>query len=751
MPSRALSTVDDTTVRYYAAGASSSDVCVIRATSLVWSRAPDHNPRMLFNADLRIDVRRGRTRRADSSPADRANDVIHTIATRTEFDALFQQGASVTAGTPSELKFLIDRAADELYFLPPAYVFHFDFYQRVLHGQLDNAEFNERAYNRPDRDFIAGTVTVYDSFVDPTTGRRGAICFSLWPTDRFDVELLSESHAAISSGLTFLTAEERISFRVGGPIQDRLAVELASELEAARIDVKTNLQISDGLTFMALSLGSAIGTLVVIERGAAMPTLRRTDVALFLGDVPPDAPPVAAMITTQVQTYNSHLGIKYRQDDIPFFYKFLTDSEVAELRALGGKPIEVTASAQDGTLREVSTAEAAAYLEKIKPKGHVRLTPNLAERCIRPYSELLAGSVREGRWNSEFLSAYGRKTMGVVQLATLDAQHRLSSGSPTAPKVTAPEEPFGVPAHFYHRFIRCAEDNDGDTFSKRLKKLLADPRFLQDAEWQATKLDKLRKAIRKADVPDDIVDDLRAQLVEPYLAAHPGAVSARLRSSAPVVEDSGSGTVNLPNMAGAFDSHTARWDKTDDPAETVDNATEAIVDALTKDYAAVFNDRAVAEFTWNNVDLDEGSVTMGVLVMPNEDDEKANGVLRVNDDLAGFFSITGETQYGENLVTNPEAGATPDTWIDGNYDVLNGQVLQDIEYERVSNRTPIDPSRVHAFTDAEINVAYDAIQVIRDHFAGLEDKDPQDYLNECEVKVLKDGSVQFKQERPWVE
>jgi hypothetical protein len=41
--------------------------------------------------------------------------------------------------------------------------------------------------------------------------------------------------------------------------------------------------------------------------------------------------------------------------------------------------------------------------------------------------------------------------------------------------------------------------------------------------------------------------------------------------------------------------------------------------------------------------------------------------------------------------------------------------------------------------------------VIRDHFAGLEDKDPQDYLNECEVKVLKDGSVQFKQERPWVE
>jgi len=70
-------------------------------------------------------------------------------------------------------------------------------------------------------------------------------------------------------------------------------------------------------------------------------------------------------------------------------------------------------------------------------------------------------------------------------------------------------------------------------------------------------------------------------------------------------------------------------------------------------------------------------------------------------------------------------------------------------------RTPApvtaDPSRPHAFTDAEIHVAYDAMQVIRDHFAALEGKEPQNYLDECEVKVLDDGSVQFKQERPWVE
>ena len=43
------------------------------------------------------------------------------------------------------------------------------------------------------------------------------------------------------------------------------------------------------------------------------------------------------------------------------------------------------------------------------------------------------------------------------------------------------------------------------------------------------------------------------------------------------------------------------------------------------------------------------------------------------------------------------------------------------------------------------------MHVIRDSFAALEGKNPDDYVDECETKVLEDGKVQFKQERPWVE
>lgn len=41
--------------------------------------------------------------------------------------------------------------------------------------------------------------------------------------------------------------------------------------------------------------------------------------------------------------------------------------------------------------------------------------------------------------------------------------------------------------------------------------------------------------------------------------------------------------------------------------------------------ASIFTDRAIVELTWHRVDLDEGSVTMAVLGMPNEDDELAVG------------------------------------------------------------------------------------------------------------------------------
>jgi hypothetical protein len=297
--------------------------------------------------------------------------------------------------------------------------------------------------------------------------------------------------------------------------------------------------------------------------------------------------------------------------------------------------------------------------------------------------------------------------------------------------------------------MQTAVDSHGVTFSERIKTLTQNPKFA-DVAWRAGELATLRKDLEAAPVPPALLDQVREQVARPYLKGNPGAESARMRSSAPVVEDSRG---KLPNMAGAFDSHSAKWKTVaGNPQATLENATLDMADTLKKEYASVWNDRAVSELEFNRVEMDERSVAMSVLVMPGEQDEKANGVVRVNPDLAGFFSITGETQRGENLVTNPAAGATPDTWIDGNYDVLDGGVMkEDIEYERESNLKSSDASRKHALTDDEIHSVYRTMKTVRDHFARLEGKAPEKYVDECEIKITPRGEVLFKQERPWVE
>ncbi len=677
------------------------------------------------------------------------NNKIHTIKTEAQFSSLFQKAPSVTAGAPDELKFLIDRTTHQVYFVPPKWKFHYNFFHDVVNGSMRDSDFDQLTYNNPNRKYVAGTMTRYPSYVDPVTGKHGKYCFSLWPTDHFDDKLLKEIHDTVRTGLPFLPATEDISFRPGGPIQDRLVQQYAAGLKAKGLTVTTNLDISKDLKFMALSTGDAVGRLRVIEPGQVAPPMGRGDVPLYLGDVPPTAPPVAAVLTTQVQTYNSHLGIKYRQDNTPYFYKAFSADELKALKALDGKPVKVSASSAAGTVTAATEAEAKAFIDNLRPKTPSRLAPNLTENRARSLTELSHDARGpDGRWNPAILAAYGRKTMGLTELIGLKQRGALEVNSAHEPEVVTPKALIGIPANWYTRFMREAKDAKGVTFAERIKTLTHDPKFA-DVAWRAAQLDTLRKDITLATVPPSLVNDLKTQVAAPYLAAMPNADRARFRSSAPVVEDS-NGT-KLPNMAGAFDSTSAKWQPGRTKADTVANATAAMAQALKAEYASVWNDRAIAELDFNRVAMDETSVAMALAVMPSEQNELANGVVRVNPDLAGFFSVTGETQFGENLVTNPEAGATPDTWVDGNYDISGAELGQDIEYERLSNQKSTDPKRPHAYTDAEISSVYKAMHVIRDHFAKLEGKVPEQYQDECETKITADGKVLFKQERPWVE
>mgnify|MGYP001797161035 CR=1 FL=1 len=63
----------------------------------------------------------------------------------------------------------------------------------------------------------------------------------------------------------------------------------------------------------------------------------------------------------------------------------------------------------------------------------------------------------------------------------------------------------------------------------------------------------------------------------------------------------------LPNMAGAFDSHSAHWKPGHNAEKTLEHAAEAMAETLKKVYASGWNDRGIDHARGNNGSLDRGA------------------------------------------------------------------------------------------------------------------------------------------------
>ena len=133
---------------------------------------------------------------------------------------------------------------------------------------------------------------------------------------------------------------------------------------------------------------------------------------------------------------------------------------------------------------------------------------------------------------------------------------------------------------------------------------------------------------------------------------------------------------------------------------------------------------------------------MGVLMHPNFDDERANGVA-VTDDILyqtdGNYYVN--TQVGEDLVTNPDNESSPEELLLA-WRPENGH--------QVVRRSDAIADNEQLLSDQHLRQMREALNAIFFHFEELYKPGDDRFAIEIEYKIDRDGNLVIKQARPWI-
>jgi Pyruvate phosphate dikinase, AMP/ATP-binding domain len=403
--------------------------------------------------------------------------------------------------------------------------------------------------------------------------------------------------------------------------------------------------------------------------------------------LPNEMPRVAGVITTVGQTPLSHVNLRAVQDKVPNAVagKLLSDPAVM---ALIGRYVKFEVTDNGFTIEPATQAEVETHHAAARPAEPQEPQRDLSIKKITPLSDITFAN-----W-----TAFGVKAANVATLRAFQL-----------PDVFVPDG-YAVPFYYYDKFMRFNGLYD------RMQKLLKNPKFHSDPDFQDRELADFRDAIKSSPMQESMINDLTK-----LQKAFPAGTGIRCRSS--------TNNEDLPSFSGAglYDSFTQYADE------------GHLSKCIKQVYASVWNLRAFLERDFYRID--HLQTAMGVLVYPHFAGETANGVAVTADPVYqtdDAFYVN--TQVGADLVTNPQAKSTPEELLiygDGNSAVVTH-----------SNR--VEPGET-VLTLPQIAVMKSSLTIIRDRFAKLYNVQPgQRFAMEIEFKVLATGQLAIKQARTWI-
>ncbi len=584
-----------------------------------------------------------------------APDSLRRVRCTADFNALASEPLDASLPGARSVKVVFDTANNTLYFQHSVrFPIHYRFASMRLSGTGlpvvgSLAEFNATQYFRPDRRFILGAVTHYES------------------AERWALEIAPYDTASAAMITTLFRAVQQNAFF--GPALRFHPTSDAVQLESTRLSgirVVTTDQLYARIDYQPLTLGVGVGRLR-FSTAAALASLHLSyEDIVVLDEVPNDISVVRGLITQTFQTPLSHINVLSQNRGTPNMglRGAMTNPR---LRALEGRLVQLTVASREWTVREATQAEAEAFWASHRPTPVTLPALDLSVRTLVDIENVTPEPVAPVTLRDAIrasIRAFGGKA----------AQYSVLTRTPGVPIRDA----FAVPMYFYDQFMRVNGLYD------RLTTLLADARFRTDPAYRERQLVDFRNVMLTGTVDAGLQELLRAKIREDF----PGR-PLRFRTSTNSEDLDG-----FP-CAGCYESHTG------DPADWND-----VLHAIRETYASAWLYRSFEERAYYGID--HRAVGMALLVHYNFPDEEANGVAVT----ANLFDPSGldpafyvNVQFGGQVeVVAPPPGVTSDQFL-----YFFSQPNQPTTYLARSSLVPRGSTVLNTTQIHELGTALDAI------------------------------------------
>ena len=531
---------------------------------------------------------------------------------------------------------------------------------------------------------MRGTLVYHPEALAPN-GVRGLYTFQFQSFEDYDFATIERTFDLLGANMPFLRGN--LAFR---PLSERARDNFAAEraaYAASRVVVVSEEELLGETRYIGLHAAVGYG---ILRRGDVSRSPTPYEIVIY-DELPNALPRVGGILTTVAQTPLSHVNLRAIQDGVPnaFVRDVLDDPRVVDLL---GRYVRLEVRTDTFLMREATLAEVDAHFETARPQTTQRFRADLSLTRVVDLDEIgFADGPR-----------VGAKAANLAELRRL--------GFPASTDVP---DGYAIPFSFYEDFLR----HNG--LDREIDALLADERFRTDFAEQERRLADLRRAIRDGSFSPDAQAALSA-LQQNFPAGTP----IRCRSS--------TNGEDLPGFSGAglYDSRTQHPDE------------GHIAKSIKQVYASLWNFRAFVERDFYRVE--QRSAVMGVLVHPNFEDERVNGVGVSFDPL---YSLPDRyylnAQIGEHLVTNPAGRAVPEELF------VRKDSSASIAFE-VLRRSNLVPFGERVLERPYINALRERLREIHAHFERLYAVVPGEvFAMEIEFKVDRDGRLAIKQARPW--